>query len=496
MENKSCSSCFCAITNKNRLIIESCGHTKCRSCFINEESSCKQCIVINSEIKVVENIVISPELSQPESKSKTLKQHIVNIGDQYKCTICDKIFRSRQQQYYHLHCDKPEESRPFKCGECFRGFSKAGHLKYHLKTHSVEKSICSLCKKEFSNKATLDKHLMRHKYQKKYVCRTCQAEYKDENSFKFHLNSHDDSSINRFSCNICNKIFFIRSQLKRHTVIHKKDRAKLFECNICDSKFFRASSLKNHIVKHNYMNKFKCDTCCKQFTEEKALRRHMALHDSVIGYQCGICDTKLNRKDNLIRHVRNMHPDCNIKITSDAILKTKCVKNLENSAIKTKKKENKMETSTVAINEKEGSFNLKSTNSSLNCAENIEIEKKYIQCSVIKSIGNARPLDVVLSPRNIDKSHQKTTLPINSINISVLANKKLKKKYDPTEIYRKILFVNNDDMSTSGKCNITIQPNDNNVKQDYKMDTKETNPNDDATYPNFVEKHWRKNFYS
>lgn len=158
--------------NKGRIVTETCGHSKCRNCFIKEEFGCVKCLTLQSpcgkdgnnglgneeteeervecsnqlsdgidkysnhlkDIQVLEELVIHlPQTERirkkriihlPQKKKiKTFKypSHLswqtVNGKTEFECKICNKTFRSKSNRKYHLYCDKSVE-KPFSCARC------------------------------------------------------------------------------------------------------------------------------------------------------------------------------------------------------------------------------------------------------------------------------------------------------------------------------------------------------------------------------------------
>lgn len=174
-----CSVC-CRTLDKgtNRIIVEICGHQKCRECFIKEEEGCSVCKGNNStqddksvEIESPENqnheddIDAVDEKLNAESNDET--SHIITVNKEgsslsYRCTICHKTFKSRNNRKYHLFCDK-NRSKPFRCEICDKQFITLAHLKYHQSTHDTDKRFaCQHCDRIYSGDIALKKHLRKH----------------------------------------------------------------------------------------------------------------------------------------------------------------------------------------------------------------------------------------------------------------------------------------------------------------------------------------------
>lgn len=182
----------CCICHRNlgqsntRIIVEICGHQKCRECFIQEENGCSLCS--NKEEEHGDSVSAIPptssggdEIEQGDKHGESGNESALNAdtiqdvshiitttehGDgtvRYKCKICQKSFKSRNNCKYHLFCDKTR-SKPFKCNQCNKQFITLAHMNYHRQsTHNVEKQFpCTQCKKVYSGQIALSKHLKKH----------------------------------------------------------------------------------------------------------------------------------------------------------------------------------------------------------------------------------------------------------------------------------------------------------------------------------------------
>lgn len=217
-------------SNTNRIIVEICGHKKCRQCFIKEENGCTICnrnkndtnsdnnkpaneeiltkplpmanlsvdeqiaftsndsnltttIDSDKKIEVIENFLINPindELLSPKSQNdihliakntsidRAAVSHITVIRDgnnkaiSYLCTICQKSFKSRNNQKYHYYCDG-SQTKPFACDQCNKQFITFSHLQYHQKTHTNHLHQCEMCDKIYLTEIGLLKHMRKHK---------------------------------------------------------------------------------------------------------------------------------------------------------------------------------------------------------------------------------------------------------------------------------------------------------------------------------------------
>lgn len=173
--------------SNNRIIVEICGHQKCRECFIQEENGCSLCanaaVVHGDSVSTAQSLssvgngdldasdrheeicndsALTADVIQDATHIITTTEHDDGIM-RYKCTICAKSFKSRNNCKYHLFCDKTR-SKPFQCTQCDKQFITLAHMNYHHQsTHNIEKQFpCTKCKKIYSGEIALKKHLKKH----------------------------------------------------------------------------------------------------------------------------------------------------------------------------------------------------------------------------------------------------------------------------------------------------------------------------------------------
>lgn len=94
-------------------------------------------IIILEDLRIPTKSGINIDVELLKQKHKTLPSHILRIVDNgkvvYKCSVCNKIFNSRNQQYYHIYCANPGK-KPFKCMTCCKAFASSSHVKHHIKS--------------------------------------------------------------------------------------------------------------------------------------------------------------------------------------------------------------------------------------------------------------------------------------------------------------------------------------------------------------------------
>ncbi|XP_055304428.1 zinc finger protein 25-like [Sitodiplosis mosellana] len=409
-ETQCCVCCRFLDQSSSRIIVEICGHQKCRECFIKEEDGCSICarnkgrecpseidrrsnghessfevIPSSSEsVKVLNagragEAPFAGEINEDVSHIITMNEN----GDEvrYKCTICQKSFKSRNNRKYHVFCDKTR-SKPFQCNQCDKQFITLAHMNYHQSTHNTDKQFaCPHCQKIYSGPIALKKHMKKHQNDFKYQCSQCDEKF----LYKEQLNIHQNRHNNVFhKCSECGKRFLVKSNLTKHIQSHSGLNRKV--CPICKNSFSGNSALKTHMLTvHSKSKPYQCEKCSKKFIDQRTLERHWKTHLDNLFYECTLCSAKSGRKDNIRRHVRNLHSESDEELQ---LILDKIFDNFE------KRKTNSIACSNVVREEKtEKSRAAMNTDQSVNvaaCVQELNEVRKSVEEEPIKPLSVVR----------------------------------------------------------------------------------------------------------
>ncbi|XP_037535962.1 zinc finger protein 845 [Nematolebias whitei] len=211
------------------------------------------------------------------SNFKNYKFHMKShtVEKTFKCNTCGKMFRESWDLNKHsvIHCVE----KPFKCDICGNGFNRRYNLDLHARVHTGEKPYkCNTCGKSFSSGVNRKKHTRIHTGEKPYTCKDCTKEFADSSAFKNHLRVHTGEK--PFKCTYCKRKFATRTTLKRHTRTHTGE--KPYKCTVCDKNFGHKTDLKGHIRMHTGEKPYKCAVCEDQFSSWSKLNKHKRVHAS------------------------------------------------------------------------------------------------------------------------------------------------------------------------------------------------------------------------
>ncbi|KAF8358725.1 hypothetical protein PRIPAC_93720, partial [Pristionchus pacificus] len=230
----------------------------------------------------------------------------------YKCGECGKGFRIESLLAKHKGTHEPgydPRKQEFECNICGKWLSSASSFDSHKSTHlddndpeQAEKKRpfkCEECGKSFRSKANLKSHMNQHKTdlvpifdefsddatRRPYKCDVCSARYVNAHSLRAHMNRHLDDSDPRkakFECNVCGKRCKLKVGLEIHVLSHLAEndpRRQEYKCDVCGKKCLTMHK-QTHLDEAQRQYPFKCDLCGKGLQSNRSLRKHIQNHEN------------------------------------------------------------------------------------------------------------------------------------------------------------------------------------------------------------------------
>jgi hypothetical protein len=130
-----------------------------------------------------------------------------------------------------------------------------------------------------------------------------------------------------YNCKTCKKSFTRKNQLDKHLTSHHKPIERNYSCDICDKKFSYKIGLTGHFdFRHQFdpeiVKKYACPSCPRSFNWQGNLRRHTIMEHDTYGFDvkpsienvfCAFCDKAFINDTHLTLHFRIVHKPTIVK---------------------------------------------------------------------------------------------------------------------------------------------------------------------------------------
>ncbi|KAL0812111.1 hypothetical protein ABMA28_009491 [Loxostege sticticalis] len=213
----------------------------------------------------------------PKKSKWNAKNKVLESGNWKKYSLSED---EALEQFRAKAMDPKYIAAPFKCADCFKGFSKEEILKRHRRLHdaAIGNFECRFCRMRFKIDCRLRKHMRAH--YTKYECLRCNLICPIELTALLHEELHNGVVK---KCEQCNEEFRHRSTYYTHMRTHRSEHV----CTLCGASFVSPAGLHQHKKKKHFDNQVEedeangdekqtyCKKCDIRFETRAAYTEHL-----------------------------------------------------------------------------------------------------------------------------------------------------------------------------------------------------------------------------
>ncbi|XP_038220347.1 zinc finger protein 234-like [Zerene cesonia] len=212
--------------------------------FSNElEEEISLDVIDTGERDVYKEVRLSKKEIADERQAKRASEEYINA--MFKCALCVITFTNREDFDEHTS-DKHERKSKFQCAICKCAFNSTISFKYHSRRHR-SRFECNACAQRFAYKRDVIKHY-------NIVHCVGIEQYSNENEDnKLNVQPETTSDVSTksdtFTCDVCRKVFRWRASLRKHLERHRIESGQKRKpyCEPCKLYFATTSNLRKHV---------------------------------------------------------------------------------------------------------------------------------------------------------------------------------------------------------------------------------------------------------
>ncbi|XP_073534808.1 uncharacterized protein [Phyllobates terribilis] len=208
--------------------------------------------------------------------------------------------------------DNDSQKKSYQCASCQLEFEKKDTYKVHMQCHNDSDGFtCFYCGHFMNEWDPMEKHIKSHHLvRKSYQCQVCEKRFMTQSAWKSHMRGHDQKS-ELFLCTKCPLSFESESVRNLHVTCHNEDVFKCCQCGLVEQEW---NKIFEHLCKHdNNLKPFICSKCSIRFFTKSQLKAHSCKHKKHQLLICSSCDLTFKNIHQLTRHQKGTHPKQNNK---------------------------------------------------------------------------------------------------------------------------------------------------------------------------------------
>ena len=257
----------------------------------------------------------------------------------YQCGVCFRQFnvqKNAERHMKHVHLGQ-EQKKMLQCKLCDKRFAFPVQLKRHLRKHEDETSRqCDQCNKKFTSLWHFTMHYRTHTGEKPYECDICMLKFGDKSTLTRHKKGAHEK-VSRLTCGVCKKTFSSKGHLVKHLKRHPETRRAVlmaqgntkedgpnkesvpyvpgqkYQCGECQEEFAYFANAFAHMKVHaeNGEMPLKCPFCEADFSDMNVMKKHIREHTGEPEPErtqvCNFCNKKFYKRKTLKTHLEKMH---------------------------------------------------------------------------------------------------------------------------------------------------------------------------------------------
>ncbi len=253
-----------------------------------------------------------------------MKSHANDIN--YKCTVCSEEFKYRHDYKRHRSSKHP-------------GYNFESKDLLPLGMTEDQLHACSLCGKQYIQKAGLAAHMKKHKLEEICTCSICKLSFKNVADYREHCTIlhpgeelEENSAASHLTkeliqtCAVCHREFHQKAAFSNHMKSHLLELNCM--CTICDESFKHVEKYQEHCRNEHpgadvdaslLRNKLtenliqKCPICGREFIQKAGFVNHMKTHILETNCTCSLCKTSFKHLADYRKHCKAEHPGVDVE---------------------------------------------------------------------------------------------------------------------------------------------------------------------------------------